>query len=130
MTDTEPTDRPEKRSGSETRQRTVSVAVRLTEAEHAELLRRADEVGLSVASFVRVQVLDVPPPRAARRPPIDRTMAAQVLGQLGRIGSNINQIAHAFNAGVVTPAPADVAGAMAAVLDMRAACLQAMGRKP
>jgi hypothetical protein len=119
-----------RRSGSEKRQRTVSVAIRFTEAEHADLLRRADEVGLSVASFVRVQTLDVPPPRAARRPPIDRTVAAQVLGQLGRIGSNINQIARHFNAGATTPPPADVAGAMSAVLDMRAACLQAMGRKP
>lgn len=117
------------RSGSEKRQRTVSVAVRLTESEHAELLKRADEVGLSVASFVRIQILDVPPPRAARRPPIDRTLAAQVLGQLGHIGSNINQLARSSNAGVEAPR-AELAGAMAAVLEMRAACLEAMGRKP
>jgi hypothetical protein len=118
-----------KRSGSKKRQRTASVALRLTDAEHAELLRRADAVGLSLASFMRVQLIDVPPPRAARRPPIDRTMAAQVLGQLGRIGSNINQIARSFNAGAGGP-PAELSGAMAAVLDMRAACLEAMGRKP
>lgn len=118
-----------KRSGSEKRKRAQALTIRFNDTEHAELLRRADAVGLTPASFVRSAVIDVAPPRAARTPPVDRQLVAQVLAQLGKVGSNVNQIAHALNAGRPMSSP-EVEQAMAAVLDMRAACLQALGRQP
>ncbi len=34
-----------------------------------------------------------------RRPPVEKALLAQALGQLGKIGSNINQIAHRSHMG-------------------------------
>jgi hypothetical protein len=72
-------------------------------------------------------LLDVPlPPR--RRPSVDTQLLAKVLAELGKIGSNINQIAYHLNAG----RPGDVMdGAIEAALnelvEWRAALMQALG---
>jgi hypothetical protein len=113
--------------GSETRQRNRQVLLRLTDAEHAELEARADRAGLAVGAYVRQQALGGSGPRARRRPPADATLLLDVLGQVGHIGSNINQLARAANAGgwpstlVLNDAAQDVA-------DMRAAIRQALGK--
>lgn len=118
-----------KTSGSEKRQRAQLVGVRFSEQERAELIRRADACGVGLSTFLRMQALDVPPPRASRKPPVDRAAVAQLLAQIGKLGSNVNQIAHHLNAG--GPGSSRImAEAIAAVIDMRAACLEALGRKP
>ena len=56
--------------GSEKRQRTRQICVRLT-PEEAELVRAiADRAGLSLAGLIRYALLDQKPPRAERRPSI------------------------------------------------------------
>ncbi|MBF0116805.1 MAG: MobC family plasmid mobilization relaxosome protein [Magnetococcales bacterium] len=42
---------------------------------------------------------DTPQPRGARRPVIEKEMLVRLLGELGKIGSNVNQIAHVANQG-------------------------------
>jgi hypothetical protein len=86
-------------SGSEKRQRTELAMVRLTPAEKTAVEDAADKAGLSVASYSRLQMLGAPPPRGARRPPVEKQMLAKVLGQLGKIGSNLNQVARSANMG-------------------------------
>lgn len=54
---------------------------------------------------------------------------AKLLGEVGKIGSNVNQIAHQLNAGTGTSSNA-IAAALADVADMRAALMEALGRKP
>lgn len=79
--------------------------------------------------YMRMQTLDIPPPRAARKPAINREMTARVLAELGKIGSNVNQIARSLNAkSGVTPEHLDEA--LKAISDMRASCMEALGRKP
>lgn len=119
-----------KRSGSEKRQRQHSLTVRFNAAEHAAVVAQAEAIGLSAASFARTQLLDVPPPRAARRPPVERAQVAQLLGHIGKVGSNINQIAKTLNTGKGSLAQRDLAEALGAVMDMREACLKALGRQP
>lgn len=119
-----------KRSGSEKRQRQHSLTVRFNATEHAAVVSQAEAVGLTAASFARTQLLDVPAPRGSRRPPVERAQVAQLLGQIGKVGSNINQIARTLNAGMGSPSQRDLAEAMGAVLDMRDACLKALGRQP
>ena len=116
------------RSGSETRQRTKAVRVRCTDGEHAQLSIAADRVGLTVCSFMRMRCLDTPGPRAVRRPPVERAALSQVLAQLGKCGSNLNQIARALNRG---DGPPD--GIAEAITEFRATCaqiVQLLGRKP
>lgn len=85
-------------SGSETRQRTYIVAVRLNGAERAELTRRADRAGLSVPSYIRHQALDVAPPRQRPRPNVETVLLARLLGQIGDMGSAVNDMAETVRA--------------------------------
>jgi len=84
---------------SETRKRHQRVTVRLTEAEAAELTKRAENARLTLAGYFRSAVLDSPPPPQSRRPPVDRKELGKLLGAIGRIGNNINQLAKIANAG-------------------------------
>ena len=91
---------PKSRRGSETRKRSTPVTSRYDDGELAELDERASRAGLTRAAFQRVQSLaTTPKTRSTRRAPIEREMLAKALGQLGKVGSNINQIAHAANIG-------------------------------
>jgi hypothetical protein len=83
------------RRGSETRKKSIPVTSRYDEAEFTELDEAASRAGLSRASYQRVQSLATPKTRSTRRAPIEREMLAKVLGQLGKIGGNLNQLAHA-----------------------------------
>lgn len=118
-----------KRSGSETRKRTRQLSVRFNETEHAELLRRADAVGLSVPAYLRLQAIDAAPARASRKPSVNAQQVAQLLAQIGKLGSNVNQIARHMNSGG-RPSFASIDQAMRDVTDMRDQCMKALGRAP
>lgn len=87
------------RSGSQTRQRLHSAGMACTPAERAQLDAAAERAGMSVSAFMRHQCLGTPGPRAVRRPSVERGALAQMLGQLGKCGSNLNQIARVLNSG-------------------------------
>lgn len=123
------TDDTRKTSGTETRRRNKVLQVRLSDSEFAEVEAHAERALLSPASYVRQTVLDSPAPRARRRPSVEAEQVARVLAQLGKMGSNLNQIAHQMNAGQ-TIAHETLARAMTDVSVMRDACLSALGRKP
>lgn len=88
-----------RRSGSEKRQRRRSVAVRFTDDEAAALEGAASRAGLTTGAYLRILAFGTPGPRAARRPPVERVELARLLGQLGHVGSNVNQLARAANGG-------------------------------
>jgi len=117
------------KSGSEKRQRGKSLHIRLTDAEYAELVSRADAVEITPASYARMMLLDTPPPRGSRKPSVDRVAVARVLAELGKIGSNINQIAAAFNRRN-DPHASEAVTALREVQGIRNACMEALNRKP
>jgi len=86
-------------SGSDKRQRGEIVAVRLTKDERDTLDALASRSGLAAGAFMRAAAFGDAGPRAQRRPPIDHVALRQMLGQWGRIGNNLNQIAKHLNAG-------------------------------
>ena len=115
------------RRGSETRKKTIPVTSRYDEAEFAELDEAASRAGLTRASFQRVQSLAKPKTRSTRRAPIERELMARVLGQLGKIGSNLNQLAHAAHLD-----NAQTGEVMATVAELRGLLppiMEALGRK-
>jgi hypothetical protein len=71
--------------------------VRCTAEEQAAIKMAADRAGLSVGAFLRAAALGDAGPRAVRRPPIERKELARLLGHLGKVGSNVNQLARGFN---------------------------------
>ena len=115
-------------SGSEKRQRKHGVHVRLTAEEFAEVAAQAEATLLTPASYIRMAVLDAPPERQRRRPSVEAEQVARVLAQLGKIGNNLNQIAHGMNAGRGHDA-VYLAQALADLSAMRDACMAALGRK-
>jgi hypothetical protein len=115
--------------GSEKRARSTHITVRLTAEERAAIDAAAERAGLTAGSYARQAMLGAPMPRQVRRPPVERKELARLLGALGRIGGNVNQLAHHANAGSPVQRRA-----LAATLDdlraMRDAVLSALGRAP
>jgi len=118
------------KSGSETRQRSEGVRIRLTADELAEVKAAADRAGLAIGSHGRAMLLNGKAPRAVRTPPVDRQALAQVLAQLGksRLANNLNQIAHALNSGDRHDTDA-LDRALREITDMRNALMTALGRE-
>jgi len=115
--------------GSETRVRSKHLTIRLSPDERARIDADAARAGLMPGSYARQVLLGAPAPRQVRRPPVERRELARLLGELGHIGGNLNQIARGVNFGdgldmyELTHLLADLA-------PVRDAILKALGREP
>lgn len=115
-------------AGSNKRRRPRQSLVRWSDEEFNAAASKADGAGLALAAFVRAATLGDAGPRAQRRPPADHVALRQILGQLGKIGSNINQIARALNMAGQPDLP-ELKTAIRAILQVCNAILQALGKK-
>jgi len=98
-------------SGSQKRKVTARIAINCTPAQKAAIMKKTDATGLSPSAMCLAVLLDVPLPKR-RRPSInDRAMTAFLaasarlsdavrasLAELGKVNSNVNQIAYMLNA--------------------------------
>ncbi len=116
-------------SGSEKRARTSHLTIRLTPDERTTIDDAADRAGLTTGSYARQAVMCAPVPRQVRRPPVERKELARLLGEVGKIGSNLNQLARATNAGVLVY-ECEIDGALAGLREVREAIMVALGREP
>ncbi len=115
--------------GTETRQRHRVLSIRLSPEEKTLLSQNAARAGLPLGSYVRSIVLGAKPPRQVRRPPVEFRAVAEMLGHVGKIGSNVNQIARQLNSDQ-EPERNAITEAALAVTEMREVLLRAMGREP
>ena len=118
--------------GSEKRQRNHVLKARFNDQEAAAIAAMADSRGLSVGSLIRHATLNVPPPaRAVRRPAVEVTAVVRLMGELGKIGSTVNQYAKSRNMGRESDS-LDLAmeAALRDLLELRHACMQAIGMEP
>ena len=111
------------------RKRPHLIGVRLSDDEHATLSKYAEAVEITPAAYLRLQALDSPPPRASRKPSINRELTARLIAELGKIGSNVNQIARVLNTRGDVQSD-QIEAALSDLHDIRALAFQAMGRKP
>ncbi|MGH9440932.1 MAG: plasmid mobilization protein [Thermoanaerobaculia bacterium] len=116
-------------SGSDKRQRNRRGYIRCNDDEFNRIAAKADNAGLGFGAFMRAAALGSPGPRAQRRPPADHKALRQILGQVGRVGNNINQIARALNVGDEPTLP-EVQEALRACREIRNAILVALGKNP
>lgn len=104
--------------------------IRCTPQEQAAIKAAADKAGLSVGAYLRASALGDAGPRSVRRPPIERKELARLLGHLGKIGSNVNQLAHGFNRTAILPGFPELLAAREDLRQMRNALMKALGREP
>jgi hypothetical protein len=78
---------------------------RVSPALRDKVIAEATEEGLSLGAFIRARLDGSPGPRAKRNPGPDTVMLAKVLAELGKSGSNLNQIAHHLNMDEVAELP-------------------------
>lgn len=106
------------------------VIMRCTGQQLAVLDQAATRAGLSIGAFLRATALGAPGPRAVRRPPVETAQLACLLGQIGKVGSNINQLsAHAHRVQSV-PVLSELRLMRRDLAMMRIATLNALGRRP
>lgn len=119
------------RRKSEKRQRVRQVKTRMTEAEHAVFLARADKAGMASAAFLRAAAIGDAGPRAQKRVPADASVLRQVLGHIGKTGSNLNQISRYLHTGgeAQTVLP-DIREALADLALIRGLIYDALGKEP
>lgn len=117
-----------KRSGSETRKRAPIIGFRATDDERAQIEAAARRVGLTVGSYVRSRALEKPTTRAVRRPPVEATQLAQLLGLLGAAGGGI-QLLLETQAGAMIPEAA-ARETLAMFRETAAAILHTLGKRP
>lgn len=115
------------RSGTEKRKRLRTYSMRLSPEEQAKARAIVDHTGLPLATYIRHMIFDAPLPRAARRPTASIQAVAKLLGELGKIGSNINQAQKHINAG--HPQWNVWEEATRALIEMRTACMESLGRE-
>ena len=96
-------------------------------------IRRLDQAaersGFTTGSYAREVLLGAPAPRQVRRPPIERRELARLLGEIGHVGGNINQIARDMNFGRGVDSR-DLKQELHGLGLVREAILKALGRDP
>ena len=118
------------RSGSETRDKSKVIPSRYSPEEWEQVNEAASRAGLTRSSYQRIQTLQTAPKtRSTRRAPIERETLAKVLGQLGKIGSNLNQIARSINRGRNTYDEGEIFAAVAELRALLPAIYGALGAK-
>jgi hypothetical protein len=113
--------------GSEKRVRNRHLTVRLSEDERATIDEAAERAGLMPGSYARETLLGRPAPRQVRRPAVERRELARLLGQIGHIGGNLNQLAKAANQNLLVH-DGEIAAALRGLAEVREAILHALGR--
>ena len=90
-------DKPKKDWRTIKRKRTKQLNIRLTPEEYQQIAEDADSLGISVGAYVRKVLIDAPVPRQSKRPSVETQELANLLGHIGKVGNNLNQIARAAN---------------------------------
>lgn len=114
-------------SGSEKRQRQITLKARFTAEEAALIREQAKRSGVSVGSIIRYAVLGMPPLRASRGPSLDQEIASRLLGNLGIIASALRGRS---NGAAPVKFDPEIEALSRDIAEIRIALLQAMGREP
>jgi Bacterial mobilisation protein (MobC) len=101
-------------------------ATRVTPELRDRVDAEAAAAGLSLGAFMRAKLDGTPGPRAKRNPGPETVLLAQLLGQCGKVGSNLNQIAYRLNSDGELDFP-ELEDAIAEIRSVSAAIMRALG---
>jgi hypothetical protein len=94
----------------------------------AEFERRVALSGLSACAFITRQIFNHEPPRRSRRPTVNHEAVAQLLGRLAEVRDGLNAVAKGSSAS--RPDTIVLEESLRQLIEIRAACFQALGRQP
>lgn len=114
-------------SGTEKRARQSHLTFRMSKEERAKLNAAAQAVGLTPGSYVRSIVLSAPIPAQGKKRPPENKEFARVLGQIGKVGGNLNQMAHRLSRGDLVKLK-EVETARLELTKIRTTLLRVLGR--
>lgn len=114
---------------SQKRQRFKQIKTPCTPEEFNAVAAKADAAGMTRAAYSRTVLLGDAGPRSQRRMPADAEALRQILGHLGRVGNNINQIAYNLNTGDPCNLP-ELRSALNDYASIRNAIYEALGLEP
>jgi hypothetical protein len=118
-------------SGSEVRVRQRVLRIRLADDENDAVRSAADAAGLTPASFARRAILGAPASRQVRRPPLGRSLAAEIIGRLGVVADGLREVRRAV---ATARADRELAALLTEIAEtlttIRDALMQALGRAP
>jgi hypothetical protein len=97
------------------------------DAEESRIIKEKAKAAGGVSALFRIAVLGYKLPKSK----VDTQAVARLLAELGKIGSNVNQIAKHLNAG----RPGDtienmITETLRDLLEMRGVCMRALGLEP
>jgi hypothetical protein len=104
------------------------IAIRCTVKQHTTIKEGAARAGLSIGAYLRALAVGYPGPRSVHRPRPGDKQLATLLGHIGKIGSNINQIAKVVNTYRLPPSKSALSVMRKDIGRMRRAVLKALGR--
>ena len=113
-------------SKSEIRQRNERVIFRLTPEERDAFEDRCQASGFSKSDYFRKKCLDEAPLRKRKALPVDVALLTRYLGQVGRIGNNLNQVAKGMNQGFL-PSANELNETVQDIKELRAVIRKALG---
>lgn len=118
-------------SGTEERQRRETMSIRVTKEERALIKAKAERAGVTVGTYARDAMIGTYAPRRVRRPPAEKAELVRILGELGKLGSNVNQLAAKANIGLLRVLdPMALAQLQDDLDEMRDDLMRALGRQP
>ncbi len=94
----------------------------------AEFDKRVLDSGLSTSAFITKSIFDRDPPRRSRRPSIDHKAVAEILAAMVPVRDELHAIAMLLVARGVDPIV--IEEACRPLIEIRALCFKALGRKP
>ena len=102
------------------------LSIRLSDTERLDIESRAERAGLSMGGYCKFVIFNTDPPRRSRRVVPEKAELSRLIGQVSRVGANINQIAKQLNMYSAIDV-VEVSNAMADVAELRASIMKALG---
>lgn len=108
------------------------IGVWLSPDQRAYVERQATAAGCSLSEYMRAAAMGVKPIKGRPRLDPDRQLCGKMLGEMGKIGSNLNQIARAMNQQTMLTLEdfRNLREMQNILADMAAIQLKALGREP
>lgn len=102
------------------------LSIRLSENERQEIENRAANAGLTMGGYCKYVIFNTDPPRQSRRVVPEKAELSRLIGQVSRVGGNINQIAKQLHMYSVIDV-VEIRQAVSDVTELRAAIMKALG---